>query len=207
MSKLVATYAENGYCIVSALRHELPKSENNQMDIDLKHDLSKSGFSFSTIYGGYKETDSDGNLVPVFEKSFLVYNFGRDGKLRDFIELVHLMERLTGKYNQDAFTAVFPGKPAAWKDKDGKVIQKFKRDMVLNDVLQEFFSTMRRSKTGRARFTFQVADESSSESELEEAVEISVWQPGTINGWRLCDLLGEVYDRHWPREAWIEIEA
>lgn len=46
------------------------------------------------------------------------------------------------------------GEVSSWIDRDGTVVKKFEAGMSFDDFTKEFFSTFKRSKTARSRFSF-----------------------------------------------------
>lgn len=153
VNRLLSTHAKNGYCIISASRSENSQAENSELDKSLIADVQAAEYSYTPIYGGYKEKAA-GKTVEVFEKSILIYNFKKTGKSSDFLKLVDFMTSLCAKYKQECFAAVFPGKPPAWVGPDGKILKAFSGRLKLNDVVQEYFSTLKRGKSASQRITF-----------------------------------------------------
>lgn len=153
VNRLLNAHAKNGYCVISASWSENSQAENDKLDNSLIADVQAAGYLYTPIYGGYKEKAA-GKTVEVFEKSVIVYRFKKTGKPCDFLELVDFMAGLCVKYRQECFAAVFPGKPPAWVGPDGKILKAFSGKLKLNDVAQEYFSTLKRSKSAGQSVTF-----------------------------------------------------
>lgn len=139
--------------MISASRSENSQAENDRFDKSLITDVQAAGYSYTPIYGGYKEK-AGGRTVEVFEKSVLIYNFKKTGESGDFLELVDFATGLCMKYRQECFAAVYPGKPPVWVGPDGKVLKAFSGKLKLNDIMQEYFSTFKHSKSACQRVAF-----------------------------------------------------
>ena len=184
-SRIIDFHAKNGYAIVSAARGENSDSENKQLDKQLKLDISSAGWTFTPIYGGFVETNNEtGEKTNVVERSFLIYNHNRKNKDFSFKDLKAFVVEMCEKYKQEAVLIADPNEDAAaYFDADGDEIFKLSKKLTVRNALQEFFSTLNRSKKNvdRSKFTFK-------------QVECCVKLPTTASGKHLAKLLGETYE-------------
>ena len=184
-SRVVDFHSKNGYAIVSASRGENSDAENKKLDKQLKADISSAGWTFTPIYGGFVETNKEtGEKKNVVERSFLIYNSNRKNKDLSFEDLKKFAIEMCGKYNHEAvFIADPSSETASYFDADGDETFKLDKKITVRNALQEFFSTLNRSKRNvdRNKFTFK-------------QVECCVKLPTTVAGKHSAKLLGETYE-------------
>jgi len=184
-SRVVDFHSKNGYAIISASRSENTDAENKKLDKQLKQDIAFAGWTFTPIYGGFVETNKEtGEKTNVVERSFLVYNHNRKNKKLSFEDLKSFAIEMCEKYKQEVvFIADPKAESAAYFDADGDETFKLDKKITVRNALQEFFSTLNRSKKNvdRNKFTFK-------------QVECCVKLPGTVAGKHSAKLLGETYE-------------
>lgn len=184
-SRVVDFHSKNGYAIISASRGENTDAQNKKLDKDLKKDISSAGWTFTPIYGGFVETNKEtGEKKNVVERSFLIYNHNRKNDKLSFEDLKNFAIEMCGKYQQEAIFVADPNEDsAAYFDADGDETFKLDKKITVRNALQEFFSTLNRSKKNvdRNKFTFK-------------QVECCVKFPTTVSGKHAAKLLGETYE-------------
>ena len=178
MNRLMSKHSEEaGYVIVSASRGENTKEENNRLTRELRSIISNKGYSFIPVYGGFQETVLDDNGQPVngpdgkpekrqvYEKSFIILNYDRNGNEMDFGKLREMAIDLCNQYGQDSVLIKAPGEAPVYVDKAGNPDpdMKFSNEVAINDMAQEYFTSLVRTahpdqdQTGRrgSRFSYQ----------------------------------------------------
>jgi hypothetical protein len=178
LSRVLGEYFNLGFIIISSDRtceSELNKDcsekekfaqleKNRRNEKQLKIDIRDAKFGFLPVYGGYKEKreDADGNKTevdtPFPEHSFIIpmqqvaSSHPYKGPSED---LKQLGISLAKKYNQECFLYKPPksesGNTAYFISQDGEITMKFD-GVTVNDLLQSFYTQLR--KRGRGRFSF-----------------------------------------------------
>ena len=72
LNRIAKGHEKDGYAILSASRGKNSEEENNKRTKELKDKLFKNGYSFISVYGGYKE---QGQSKASMEKSFVVFPY------------------------------------------------------------------------------------------------------------------------------------
>lgn len=161
IGRFLTKHSQNGYVIVSANRSEKTPLENKKRDATLKSIISNSGWSYTPIYGGFIETNTDTNeKVRVIELSFIIYNFNRKNKELTFEDLKQFAIEIGKQFDQQAVLICPPGEAPYYCDGEGTVTMQFKKEMSIRDLTQDFFSSLSRSKRNikRNQFTFKMAE-------------------------------------------------
>ena len=110
LNRISKGHEKNGYAIISASRGDLLEQEKNKRTNELKRKLKEKGYSYLSVYGGYKELGQDKASM---EKSFVVYpyNINRNEAL-DFNEFSNYIKKLGEEFDQDSVLICEPeGKP------------------------------------------------------------------------------------------------
>ncbi|MCD8207093.1 MAG: hypothetical protein LUD72_04055 [Bacteroidales bacterium] len=142
--------------------------------------IRQSGFSYTPVYGGFKEelkNDSDKvvGYEDVFEKSFIVYPYDRNGNLQPFENLKSFAIELAARYNQDSVFIVAPNSKPTYYDKNGNKDFELGDNVAFNDLSQEYFTDLNKSawKSGLkgkpSRFSYVEAYINPSPACLSEA--------------------------------------
>ena len=108
-------------------------------------DIKQSNFSYTPIYGGFKENLGTDKETIVYERSFIVYNKDKRGNNRDFDELFNLGIEMCRKYNQDSFLVQEPNENPKYIKQDGSVDFEFSGGKVFNDISQEYFTDLHKN--------------------------------------------------------------
>lgn len=138
---------------------EFLKQRNNYARKELNDQIKQSGFSYSPVYGGYKDKGSD---TASFEPSYIVYNHDRQGNAGDFDKLRQLAIQWCKEFKQESVYIQAPDEAPNYYDCDGNQCnasssQQFK----FNDLDQEYFTTTKRKKSNdRKQFTADINFES-----------------------------------------------
>lgn len=98
----------------------------------------------------------------VYERSFVVYNHHKDGRVGDFDELYDFALEMCNKYNQDSILVKSPDGNPEYVTKEGNVVFRFGGDASFSDLSQEYFTGLHKNThTGAdipdgepARFSF-----------------------------------------------------
>ena len=156
-----------------------PHYWNNVRTEELEDDLRRLGYGFVPVYGGFRErTAAHPNGTVVMEQSFFVPVQKTAGNASAYNAIRNNIINLGVKYMQEVVAICPPnGSPyyyvtnaTAAKAPVGTVIGGFSRDYRLNDVLQDFFTSLNkvddeRSDFGKGtakRFTFVKGGSSAS---------------------------------------------
>lgn len=111
--------ARNGYAIISAEHEDAPKKINDEQTEKLEEEIVKAGYSFKHALGGYTY---DGGDDYTKEKSFVVFNFYRDGTKGDFKDLEKFALKMCNDFDQESVLIAAPGKVPVYKDSNGNVV-------------------------------------------------------------------------------------
>lgn len=156
-NKLLKKHGDAGYIILSAFRGEYELNQNYKRNDSLKKDIKSSGFSYTPVWGGYKETDKEtGETKEVKEQSFIVFNFkqGENESQENTEELKNLGKKLAKKYDQESFLY----KPSKEEDGDkayyitptGKVEMTF-NNIRPTDAIDIYFTNLKKSRFKQAK--------------------------------------------------------
>lgn len=113
--------AQAGFVIISAEKEDLPIAENNKRTEDLENWIVEAGYSFKHALGGYTYQGKDGYTK---EKSFVVFNYYRDGTKGDFKDLENFAIKMCGENycDQQSVLIAEPGKVPVYKDRNGNPV-------------------------------------------------------------------------------------
>lgn len=98
LSRLWKKYQDCDSGTITAFRGEYSKKENLARNAELKAALLGAGYSVTSIDGVYIENYGSANEKPVKEKSFIVFDHKKTGKLKADLK------RLGLRYDQDSIT-------------------------------------------------------------------------------------------------------
>lgn len=98
LSRLWKKYQDCDSGTITAFRGEYSKKENLARNAELKAALLGAGYSVTSIDGVYIENYGSANEKPVKEKSFIVFDHKKTGKLKGDLK------RLGLRYDQDSIT-------------------------------------------------------------------------------------------------------
>ena len=141
VDRLLGKHYNNGFIIISASRGENDNQTNNQLSKQLLNDIKNSGFSFVPVFGGFIENKGTENEKQVYETSYIVLNFDRNGNEKDFNALKNLAINLCKKYNQDSVLVKAPNGAPQYITQNGNVDMEFNGDVKINDLTQQYFSS------------------------------------------------------------------
>lgn len=154
---LLNKHSKTGYIIVSACRGGADfgldpindrvklNTINNRRTKELYSDINKAGFSFTPTYGGFIENQGEPEEEQVYEKSFMVYPFTKEGKPIDFGVLTQFAIDTAKKYNQDDVLVCQPGENPQYFDKEGNVDMSFTGGTTFNDATQTYFTDLHKN--------------------------------------------------------------
>lgn len=142
LNRISKGHEKLGYAIISASRSELSEEENNKRAKELKDRLRQDGYSYISVYGGYKELGSDKASI---EKSFVVYPYNIvNHEELDFNKLKKDIIELGKTYDQDSVLICEPnGKPRYIALKPGAYEDRFEY-VDMNDTNNEFFTAIKK---------------------------------------------------------------
>ena len=141
VSALYKRHGKSGFAILSANRTDKTDEENEQRTKNLISDLSRSGYRYLPVYGGYHGTDG---VDDSYEPSFMVFPYDREGHEEEFDGLEDFALDMCGKYNQDSVFILRPGCVPHYYDENGKVKDKrASLELKMNDPSQMFFTSFK----------------------------------------------------------------
>ena len=144
-------HSDAGYIIISAFRDgDIDPDQykiNKKNSKELKDLIKKSGYSFVPIWGGFEETDKQGNKQTVKQRSFIVFNFKKNNKMSDSEELKKLGQEWCKKFNQESFLWKEEGQlgKAHYVDLNGKIEMSFNA-VTPTDASDIYFSSLKNSR-------------------------------------------------------------
>lgn len=132
----------------------LKKKRNADADKQLEMEIKMHGYSFSRVFGGYKDLDAN---TDHYEPSFIVYATTKAGKQIDFDELEEFAIRMCKKFMQDSVYVQRPGESPVYLDMNGNQMNNnSSKKMKFNDANAEFFTTTKRKKINDKKFTADI---------------------------------------------------
>lgn len=114
-------------------------------------------YSYSQVYGGFKEDDATAE----YEPSFIVYSVDRQGKQLPFNRLFEIGKSLCQEFNQESFFAQAPNEAPNHYDYKGEIQNTSSSKFVkFNREGEEYFTTAKKKKRGAPqRFTSDIVYE------------------------------------------------
>ena len=194
-------HAQNGYIIISACRGNLSKEENDQRTEELEKKIRNKGYSFKRAFGNYIEE----NHGEVSEKSFIVFNFYRDGQKGNFEDLKNFAIELCSEYEQDSVLVKAPDGVPTYYDGNGNVVSNPKKSSnkttVDKNASDEYSTSLRvkGDKGKKHKWTYDINfddDDSVNSSLVKVLLRNGITHiggvPSTINGHRIMSAHGEI---------------
>lgn len=130
------------------------KERNRLADRQLEMEIKKRGYSFSRVFGGYKDLDDNADS---YEPSFIVYATSKSGERVDFGELEDFAILMCKKFKQDSVYVQRPGDSPIYLDMNGNQVNSdSSKKMKFNDDRAEYFTTTKRKKKDNKRFTSDI---------------------------------------------------
>lgn len=163
VDRLLGKHYNNGFAIISASRGENDNQTNNQLSKQLLNDIKNSVFSFVPVFGGFIENKGTENEKQVYETSYIILNFDRNGQEKDFNILKDFAISLCKKYKQDSVLIKAPNGVPQYIKQSGDVDMEFNGDVKINDLTQQYFSSFIKTQNidknqnnrKQSRFTFE----------------------------------------------------
>ena len=163
VDRLLGRHYDSGFTIISACRGENGPEENNRRTRELLDSLKRSNFSFVPVYGGYVENKGTEEEKQVYEPSFVILAFSKEGKQIPFKEVYDFTLDAARKYNQEAFLSKEPGRNPRYVKQNEEVDMEFTGDVSVNDLTQEYFTSFIKSQNldknqerrRQSRFSFE----------------------------------------------------
>lgn len=146
LQRFVTKHSNKGYAIVSACRGELSEKENRARTAELKTKLQASKFSFKAVNGGFIENYDKPNQKEVYENSFMIYNYDKDGKELPSKELFRYALKICKEYGQDSILYSEEGKEPLYYKKDGTKDFAPGNSMKFNDKKRQYFTEFGKNK-------------------------------------------------------------
>lgn len=120
-------------------------------DKELLKDILTKGYTYSTVYGGYKGSD---DVIDSLEPSFVVYNHKKSSDVSDWNELYDFAIEMCRKYYQDSVYIQAPNEAPNYIDANGnKVNASSTKNMKFNRDNEIAYTTTKRDKNNPQRFT------------------------------------------------------
>ena len=118
---------------------------NNQRVKELYNSIIENGFSFTPSYGGFIENQGTNDEETVYEKSFIIYPFNKEGKPLDFKVLYDFAIDAAKKYNQDSVLIARPGENPKYITQNGDVDMEFTGETTFNDTTETYFTDLHKN--------------------------------------------------------------
>lgn len=131
INRLLKHVNDAGVIIISACRQSdddgnpITSSENKRTSSELENDIRQSGFTYMPVYSGYTYKNADNESIPVFEISFIVYNYTKNENgyvIGDFNKLQKYALDLCKKYKQETVYIQPAGQSPAYYDQNGNKV-------------------------------------------------------------------------------------
>ena len=164
VNRLLGKHYNSGFVIVSASRSENTNQENNQLTKELFLKLKNSNYSYIPVFGGFIENKGSENEQHVYEKSFLILNYNKEGEELPFQDLKNFALEIWSEYNQDSVLLKSPNGQPQYITRGGDVDMEFSGDIKINDLTQEYFTSFvktrnidkdNQDKRKQSRLTFE----------------------------------------------------
>jgi hypothetical protein len=164
VNRLLGKHYNSGFAIVSASRFKNTNQENNQLTKELFLKLKNSNYSYIPVFGGFIENKGSENEQHVYEKSFLILNYNKEGEELPFQDLKNFALEICSEYNQDSVLLKSPNGQPQTITKDGDLDMEFSGDIKINDLTQEYFTSFvktrnvdkdNQDKRKQSRLTFE----------------------------------------------------
>lgn len=139
--------AKNGFVIVSAEKEDLSVAENNKRTKELEDEIVNAGYSFKHALGGYTYEGADGYTK---EKSFVVFNYFRDGESGDFERLEDFALDMCDLFDQQSVLIAKPNEVPVYKDRNGDLVSnpdKSSRNVSVTKENPPAYTSFRTSKS------------------------------------------------------------
>lgn len=152
VKRLLGKHADSGYIMISASRYEpdIDVQQNNEINNTnykkLLAAIKNSGYSYIPVYGGFIENQGGEVQKEVYEKSFIVFNYNRNGEQIDFKQLHNLAIQWCNEFNQDSVLIKAPNQNPAYYGSEGDEQMKFTGDIKIDDLTQQYFTDFVKSK-------------------------------------------------------------
>lgn len=142
----ILDHGKNGMIIITSDRGERTPAENYQKRNELLGDIKAMNLSYIVVYGGYRDKMKSPPLTVNGETSFVIPAHDRNGNLVPWDVLYQFAKDMCAKYDQDSVLVQEPGKGPKYIDKDGNEVTDLSGPVVKNDLTQEYFSSLIKSK-------------------------------------------------------------
>lgn len=153
---LINKHSNEGYVIVSPCKgaeffgintnDKQKLAELNKVRIREFIDILKSsGYSYTPVYGGFIENKGTDDEEKVYERSFIIYPYDKQGQLKDFNELYDFALKMCKKFNQDSVLIAKPNENPKYITKDNNVDKEFNGQISFNDISQDYFTDLHKN--------------------------------------------------------------
>ena len=193
-------HAQNGYIIISACRGNLTEEQNDERTEELERRIRNAGYSFKRAFGNYVEEEKG----QVSEKSFIVFNFYRDGQKGNFEDLKNFAIQLCSDYEQDSVLIKAPDGVPTYYDKNGNIVSNPKKSSnnatIDKNASDEYSASLRvkgdKGKKHKWTYDINFDDDSVNSSLVKVLLRNGITHiggvPSTINGHRIMSARGEI---------------
>lgn len=137
------------------LENEWLKNRNKSANKELKEKIQKAGYSYSQVFGGYREK---GSQSETYEPSYVVYNRFRDGSVGDAEKMREFAIQLTKDFKQESVLVKMPDGVEEYVNQFGKTVMRGNGSVKLNNTDEMYFTTLKRKKSDHHRFTLDMED-------------------------------------------------
>lgn len=140
----ILAHGSDGMIILSADRAERTVVENYIKRGELIEDLKSRNLSYTVVYGGYRDLKKGETANG--ETSFVVPAHYRGGQPVPWDKMVEFAKEMCGKYDQESVLVQAPGETPKYIDRNGDVMMEFDGPTRPNDLKQEYFTSLVKSR-------------------------------------------------------------
>ncbi|MDY5859138.1 MAG: hypothetical protein SPK09_07980 [Porphyromonas sp.] len=144
---------ETGQEASKELEKEWLKERNKTAGKELEVKIQKAGYSYSQVYGGYKE---EGGQSETYEPSYVVYNRFRDGSVGDADKMREFAIQLAKDFKQESVLVKMPDGVEEYVNQFGQAVMRANGNVKLNNTDEMYFTTSKRKKSDHHRFTLDM---------------------------------------------------
>jgi hypothetical protein len=190
----ILQHDKEGMAIISADREERTPEENSAKRHELLGDIKKRNLSYIVVYDGYRDINTTPPKTANGETSFVLPAHDRNGNPVPWDELEKFAKEMCGKYDQESVLIQPPGQNPRWIDSAGNTVADLDGPTVKNDLKQQYFSSLIKSKHYDEAHPDRLKRFSYTSTQLENGYELFVNPPPCTGGEKQRRILdGEIF--------------
>lgn len=140
--KMLETHRVNGFAVISASRGDMTPDDNLKNTQQLISDIQQKGYSYTPMWGAFKENFGTPEETDVFERSIMVYNLDRSGNAQQMEGLIDFAVEMCNKYHQPSVLVMKPECNPEFITTAGGAGCNFDKLTTFNEFLQKYFSDL-----------------------------------------------------------------